>query len=295
MIDYTKDLATWYPLLPKEYTPDQLSAIRDIKVQVVLETSDIRDADALNILNHNNIYAILVSLEEARVWVGSKLISVPLRLQVGVDSNSSTQLNSKTYGTITVAAMLSSGTNDGGLNGMILALNTQLAHDTYYIHPDCISVYIQAPTLSISGSFNNTSNGSLGTGSHISVSKLLVPGSNVYLSDGYNFAIDTSYGLLSFTGGSNLGLGIMRRVPDWFSTDETSIDPETGYFLHPAGEGLRSINGLADDVQIKGMGDAVVIVKTSDEVTTDEVDSRILVSVYERPNADDPSYEEETT
>lgn len=283
MIDYTKDLATWYPLLPKEYTPGNLSAIRDIKIQVVLETSDIQDANALNTLDHSNIYAYLVSASEACVLIGGKEFTVPLSIQVGVDSKPPQNLNYKTYGTITIADTISAA-----------SLNTQLSRDTYYIHPDCISVYIQAPTLTLHG-YDYNSSEDQGTTSDIAISNQLVPGDDVYLYDGYNFAVDTSYGLLSFTGGSNLGLGIMRRVPAWFSTDEESIDPETGYFLHPAGEGLRSINGLADDVQIKGMGDAVVIVKTSDLVTTDEVDSRILVSVYERPTADDPSYEEETT
>lgn len=260
MSDFTVDMATWYPLLPYPESIDIkyaniLSAIRGIQVNVIL--------DAEQELSNVPLQTDMLRLQLSAVD------EVILYYQY-VSLNDNDMIHERTYHTIPIPLKVYQGLDNipivNGESYIILSddadlsdINTVLQQEVFMVHPDCLILYKEAPSLQLSGykSIDKDGNGSgLYTITVLSKGDISqdIP---TYFIDGYNCNMSISQSGITITGGPGLGLGIIENATDVYSFNEDSDEvyvTESGVLINPAGKGLRSINGLIESVQIKGNG-----------------------------------------
>lgn len=280
MSDFTKDMATWYPLIPKPVKgntdtymdiANALSYIRGLKIFYTIPADRCMNTGT-GLFPQTGFYASLESLSNAKLHLQSFLIFLTQSLFIGDTYDVQLQLCS------TKDTIPNSGSyiilEDGA---PISEINNILSSSTYYIHPDCIEIYQEAPKLTLQG-WQSTDKSGI---SDIACSVEIGSSSNsIIVRDGYNCENGINAGSgLSFTAGAGLGLGIVQYPDDAYDIsyeDALYIDPETKMLKNPAGKGLRSIHGFSDDVLIKGFGDVVL--------TTSIAEDGIQITIGERPH-----------
>lgn len=295
MSDFTKDMATWYPLLPIDSVlPDKnITGIRGLSINIIVPGSlSMLPADAK--LNSGHIVAQLIDLDRVRLSYFSRTtIEEQLVTYTGVDS-----MPAGSFASNSSFIIFDDDCNTSALRNFITRY-------TPFIHPDCYTIYASAPYLDISGygrmSASGTSNFTTYFGINAPDSKPPLPGDSAEemtgntlvpvikptgIVNGYNCAASTAGSTINFSGGANLGKGIVDIVSDAYSVASDLYTDNTGRLINPAGAGLRSINGIID-VQIKGQGSAIV--STAESAGTS--DKTITISISGRPHI----VEDETT
>lgn len=282
MSDFTVDMATWYPLLPYSGDLDiehanTLSAIRGIQVNVILDAAqEIQNialqTDMLRLqlsaVDTVTLYYQYASLNDNDMVTQRtyRSINIPLRVHQGLDTPPI--VNGESYIILSDAADLS-------------AINTVLQNHLFMVHPDCLVLYKEAPSLQLFGYESLDKDGN-GIGNNTDGDGITIPVLSAgdtsqdqltYFLDGYNCNMSVSQSGITITGGPGLGLGIIEKAEDvyYFDEEPDAGDPDavhitdSGILINPAGKGLRSINGLTKDVQIKGHGS--VTLQTSIDAT----------------------------
>lgn len=288
MSDFNKDMATWYPLLPiDDVLPDRnITGIRGLSINIIVPcTMSILPDDAK--LDSGHIVAQLIDLDKVRLSYFSRTaIEEQLVKHIGVDANPTGSFTSNSSFIIF----------DKDCN--MSALRSFITQYTPFIHPDCYNIYVSAPYLDISGNGRIYSTGHSGDLTYFGInapeSKPLRPGDSAEempantripviipagIVDGYNCAASTAGSTISFSGGANLGKGIVDIAGDAYDDADELYTDDTGRLINPAGAGLRSINGITD-VQIKGQGSAIV----STSELSDENTKTITISISGRPH-----------
>lgn len=283
MNDFTKDMATWYPLIPKPVADNKdtymdianaLSYIRGLKIFYTVPADRCMNTSA-GLFPQAGFYAYLENLSTAKLHLQSVLISPTQTLFVGDTYDIPLQLCS------TKDTIPTSGSyiilEDGA---PVSEMNNIFGRSIYYIHPDCIEIYQEAPMLNIYGYQDTDESGMSDTLCNVEIGS---SSNSVIVKDGYNCenGINSGSGL-SFTAGAGLGLGIVQDPEDAYTLKNKEalfIDPDTKMLMNPAGKGLRSIHGFSDDVLIKGFGDVVL------STSTDERNGGIQITIGERPHA----------
>jgi hypothetical protein len=295
MSDFNKDMATWYPLLPIDNVlPDQnITGIRGLSINIIVPcTMSILPVDAK--LDNGHIVAQLIDLDKVRLsYFSHTPIEEQLVRHIGVDSNPT--------GSFTSNSSFIIFDKDCNLN----ALRSFITQYTPFIHPDCYNIYAAAPYLGIAGYGRMYSTGHSESTNYFGInapeSTHPLPGDSdedaaenprisvvipTGIIDGYNCAASTAGSTISFSGGANLGKGIVDIAGDAYADAEDLYTDDTGRLINPAGSGLRSINGITD-VQIKGQGSAIV--STSESAVASA--KTITISISGRPH----TVEDQTT
>lgn len=283
MSDFTKDMATWYPLIPKPAAgntdtymdiANALSYIRGLKIFYTVPAARCMNTSA-GLFPQAGFYAYLENLSTAKLRLQSVLISPTQTLFIGDTYDIPLQLCS------TKDTIPNSGSyiilEDGA---PISEMDNILGRSTYYIHPDCIEIYQDAPILNIYGYQYTDESGISDTLCNVAIGS---SSNSIIVRDGYNCENGINAGSgLSFTAGAGLGLGIVQDPEDAYALKDKEalfIDPDTRMLMNPAGKGLRSIHGFSDDVLIKGFGDVVL------STSTDERTGGIQITIGERQHA----------
>lgn len=283
MSDFTKDMATWYPLIPKPVAgnkktymdiANELSYIRGLKIFYTVPAARCMNT-GIGLFPQAGFYAYLESISTAKLHLQSFLISPTQTLFIGDTYDIPLQICSKkdTIPTSGSYIILEDGAS-------ISEINNILGRSTYYIHPDCIEIYQEAPMLNIYGYLDTDESGISYNECHAAIGS---SSDSIFVEDGYNCESGINSGSgLSFTAGAGLGLGIVQDPEDAYTLKNKEalfIDPDTKMLMNPAGKGLRSIHGFSDDVLIKGFGDVVL------STSTDEGNGGIQITIGERPHA----------
>ena len=235
------NLNTAYPFIWKEGVfPDALKSVQDMRFVYVLPSN------------------LKIPSPAAYTFKLKALNNTTATVLFGFQGNNSEK-------TVPVVA---AGANAGGSSFVILdkelsePWEAAEAEDGADIHPDCLVLLQEAPTLSVEVT------GSYDTDHHRESQMLRIPDSAVLtFRNGHNVAASgTSQGnvlTLTLDCGSENGLGIWRESP-WADEGLPTFDAV----------GLRSINGVAGDVRILGDASVVVDVTVSESVVNLAVTGR---------------------
>lgn len=280
MSDFTKDMATWYPLIPKPVKgntdtymdiANALSYIRGLKIFYTIPADRCMNTGT-GLFHQAGFYAYLESLSNAKLHLQSFLIFPTQSLFIGDTYDVQLQICSKKDNIPNSGSYII--LEDGA---PVSEINNILSSATYYIHPDCIEIYQEAPKLTLQGYRSTDESGRSDTKCSVEIGS---DSNSIMVTDGYNCENGINAGSgLSFTAGAGLGLGIVQYPDDIYylrDRDALFIDPDTQMLRNPAGKGLRSIHGFSDDVLIKGFGDVVL--------TTSIAEDEIQITIGERPH-----------
>lgn len=252
MITNIRDIASWYPIIPivrtsdtqvMEAIPSIVSKIVDANIILHLPAVDRDDTD-----KPYNINAFKVSIT-----------SIAENIAI---AHCECSLLSDGYLNINVPVYTSRDAQPSiGTNYIIMTEpeNFSETSDTFLeIHPDCITCWQDAPTLtfynrgevsSIDGT--KDAEGNIVDG-QINESQDPYELTTLAFSDGYNVSARHINDTIVFTAGSKYGLGVYTEPP--YPEDENIV------YTVKSGKGLRSINGITN---------AVIINSDTNILTTD--------------------------
>lgn len=269
MSDFTKDMATWYPLIPKPVAGNKdtymdianaLTYIRGLKIFYTIPAARCMNT-GIGLFPQAGFYVYLERLSTAKLRLQSFLIYPTQTIFTGDTYDIPLQICSKkdTIPTSGSYIILEDG-------APVSEINNILSSSTYYIHPDCIEIYQEAPSLIIEG-YQDTDES--GISENICSVEIGSAANRIIVMDGYNCENGINAGSgLSFTAGAGLGLGIVQDPEGVYALKDKEAlfrDPDTGMLKNPAGKGLRSIHGFSDDALIKGFGDVVLSTSTTED------------------------------